>query len=179
MEDGDAWTAGIPECAWTDVDQVMMQLALAEARAAAAEAEVPVGAVVAQGERVLATAHNRRERAQDPTAHAELLAVRAAAARVGSWRLQGTTVYATLEPCPMCAGALWLARVQRLVYAAADEKAGAAGTLYNVVADRRLNHRIEVASGLLAEESRVLLRSFFVGRRRKSDAGPAAPAGGA
>ena len=152
-------------------------MALAEAGAAAAEAEVPVGAVVTQGGRILAAAHNRREQSQDPTAHAELLAVREAATRVGSWRLPGATVYVTLEPCPMCAGALWLARVQRLVYATADPRAGAAGTLYNVVADPRLNHRIDVGRGLMAEESTALLRSFFLGRRRASAAGRAGQVG--
>ena len=143
----------------------MMRLALDEAARAAEEGEVPVGAVLVMDRVVLARTHNRREQTTDPTAHAELLAVRAAAARLGSSRLDGATLYTTLEPCPMCAGALWLSRVAHLVFAAHDEKAGAAGTLYNVVADPRLNHRMAVASGLLAEESRAMLRSFFAERR--------------
>jgi tRNA(adenine34) deaminase len=155
---------------WTPEDEAMMRLALAEARRAAARGEVPVGAVVARQGQVLARAHNLRETARDPTAHAEVLALREAARMAGSWRLEDTTVYVTLEPCPMCAGALWLARVARLVYGAADERAGAAGTLYDIVRDPRLNHRVATAGGLLAEEARALLRGFFAGLRREGEA---------
>lgn len=148
-----------------DTDERFMRLALAEACTAAARDEVPVGAVAVLGGEVISRAHNRREADEDPTAHAELLAVRAAAQAVGSWRLEGVTIYATLEPCPMCAGALWAARVTRLVFGATDQKAGAAGTLYNVVADPRLNHRLQVTSGVLAGEAQGLLREFFRTRR--------------
>jgi tRNA(adenine34) deaminase len=146
-----------------------MGVALAEARRAAEAGEVPVGAAIvsAAGE-LLAAAHNRRESDQDPLAHAELLAIREAARRTGSWRLEGATLFVTLEPCAMCAGALVLARVARLVYGAADPKAGYCGSLGDLVRDPRLNHRLEVVSGLLAEESGELLRSFFAGLRGRS-----------
>ena len=140
--------------------------ALAEARAAAALGEVPIGAVVVREGEVLGRGHNRREVDGDPLAHAELLAIRQAAARMGGWRLVGCTLYATLEPCPMCAGALVAARVGRLVYGAADPKAGYCGTLGNLVQDPRLNHRLEVTAGVLEEESAALLRDFFAGLRR-------------
>lgn len=146
---------------WTQEDHAWMEAALAQAEQAAALGEVPVGAVVVRCGTLLASAHNLRETRQDPTAHAELLALRAAAAALNSWRLDDCTLYCTLEPCPMCAGALWLARVARLVYGAADKKAGAAGTLYNVVRDPRLNHQVRTEGGLLDEESRALLRRFF------------------
>ena len=142
-----------------------MAIALAEARAAASEGEVPVGAVCVVDGRVVARRHNERERRNDPTAHAELLALRDAAAALGGWRLRDATVVVTLEPCPMCAGALVAARVGRLVYGASDPKAGACGTLYNLCADPRLNHEIAVTSGVRAEESGALLTSFFVERR--------------
>jgi tRNA(adenine34) deaminase len=144
-----------------------MRRALVEAAAAAARGEVPVGAVVvgATGEE-LARAHNRREEDQDPSAHAELLAIRAAARAVGSWRLEGATLYVTLEPCAMCAGAIVSARIPRLVFGALDPKAGFCGSLGDLVRDRRLNHRVEVVSGVLAEESSRLLRGFFGGLRR-------------
>jgi len=125
-----------------------MEIALAEARAAAAEGEVPVGAVCVIDGQVVGRGHNERERVNDPTAHAELLALREAAAALGAWRLRDATVVVTLEPCPMCAGALVAARVGRLVYGAADPKAGACGTLYNLCADPRLNHEIAVTSGV-------------------------------
>ena len=143
-------------------DRGWMRVALGEAERAAAAGEVPVGAAVvsAAGE-LLAAAHNRRESDQDPLAHAEVLAIRAAAARLGGWRLDGATMYVTLEPCAMCAGALVLARVQRLVFGAADPKAGYCGSLGDLTRDQRLNHRLEVASGLLADECGALLRDFF------------------
>ena len=143
----------------------MMELALAEARNCVETGDVPVGAVVARGDEVLAAAGNGREAAQDPTAHAEILALRAAAAAVGSWRLGGCTLYVTLEPCAMCAGALVLARIDRLVFGADDPKAGFAGSLGDLVRDPRLNHDVEVTSGVLADEGGELLRSFFRDRR--------------
>ena len=141
-------------------------MALAEARASAAAGEVPVGAVVVgcAGE-ILARAGNRREAEQNPLAHAELLALSAAARAAGSWRLAGATLYVTLEPCAMCAGAIVLARIARLVYGAADPKAGFCGSLGDLVRDPRLNHRAEVLGGVLAEESGALLKGFFAGLR--------------
>ena len=142
-----------------------MALALAEARTAAREGEVPVGAVTIVGGQVVASRHNERERTADPTAHAEMLAMRETAATLGNWRLSDVTVVVTLEPCPMCAGALVAARVGRLVFGAADPRAGACGTLYNVCADPRLNHELEVTHGVRAEECGALLTSFFAGKR--------------
>lgn len=155
--------------AWSREDRECMALALQAARRAAGLGEIPVGAVLVLDGHVLAVMHNLRETAGDPTAHAEMLAVRAG----GRSRLDGATLYATLEPCPMCAGALWLARVARLVYAAADPRAGAAGSVYNVVADARLNHRLAVDAGLMAGESADLLRAFF----RDLRSGPKSGAG--
>jgi tRNA(adenine34) deaminase len=126
---------------------------------------VPVGAVVTRGDEVLAAAGNARERLRDPTAHAEVLAVRGAAERLGSWRLDSCTLVVTLEPCAMCAGAIVLARVPRLVVGAPDPKAGFAGSLGDLVRDERLNHRVDVASGVLADECGELLRAFFRARR--------------
>lgn len=143
-----------------------MQIALAEATAAGASGDVPVGAVVVDADGgLLGRGRNAREATGDPTAHAELLALRAAAAAHGQWRLSGCTLVVTLEPCTMCAGALVLARVDRLVYGAPDPKAGAAGSLWDVVRDHRLNHRPEVLSGVLADECGALLRDFFAARR--------------
>ncbi|WP_329460215.1 tRNA adenosine(34) deaminase TadA [Streptomyces sp. NBC_01497] len=143
-----------------------MRRALDEAARAAASGDVPVGALVlSPAGAVLATGHNEREATGDPTAHAEVLALRAAAARLGEWRLTGCTLVVTLEPCTMCAGALVQARVDRVVYGARDEKAGAAGSLWDVVRDRRLNHRPEVVEGVLAEECGAQLKAFFTGRR--------------
>jgi len=147
------------------MDRRMMTLALEEARRCLEWGDVPVGAVVARGGEVLARAGNRRERLGDPTAHAELLALRAAAELVEGWRLDGCTLYVTLEPCAMCAGALVLARVDRLVFGAADPKAGFAGSLGDLVRDPRLNHMVEVTPGVLAEEAGDLLREFFRDRR--------------
>jgi len=148
-------------------DTTYMALALEEARAAAGEGEVPIGAVVVCEGAVVARAHNRRESDFDPTAHAELLAIREAARRLGRWRLSDCTVYVTLEPCPMCAGAMHQARIERLVYGATDPKAGAVGTLYDLSNDERLNHRFSYTAGVLAEESAALLRDFF-GRLRRT-----------
>ncbi len=143
------------------VDETFMGLALEEASAAAAEGEVPVGAVVVREGEVVSRAHNRREAEHDPTSHAEIVAIREAARKLGRWRLSDCTVYATLEPCPMCAGAMHQARIERLVYGATDPKAGAVGTLYDIAGDERLNHRFEVTPGVRAEECAELLRSFF------------------
>jgi tRNA(adenine34) deaminase len=146
-----------------------MLSALDEARAALAHDDVPIGCVIVDADgNELARAHNARERDQDPTAHAELLALRDAAAKRASWRLDGATMYVTLEPCAMCAGALVLARVTKLVYATADPKAGAVGSLYNIVQDARLNHRLDVESGLLADEAGALLKAFFAEKRRET-----------
>jgi len=142
-----------------------MALALEEARACLAWGDVPIGAVVARGDEVLARAGNQRERLGDPTAHAEILALRDASRSVGSWRLEGCTLYVTLEPCAMCAGAVVLARLDRVVFGAADPKAGFAGSLGDLVRDPRLNHRAEVTSGVLADECGEVLREFFRERR--------------
>jgi tRNA(adenine34) deaminase len=143
-----------------------MREALDEAQKALVHGDVPVGAVVldAQGT-VLARAHNDREGSGDPTAHAEVLAIRRASAELGGWRLEGCTLVVTLEPCTMCAGAIVLSRLQRVVYGAVDLKAGAAGSLWDVLRDRRLNHRPEVLPGVLEQECGAVLTSFFAGRR--------------
>jgi tRNA(adenine34) deaminase len=148
-----------------DPDDRLMRVALEEARAAGAEGDVPVGAVVARGDEVVGRAGNARERERDPTAHAEILALRQAARALGSWHLEGCTLYATLEPCAMCAGALVLARIDRLVLGAPDPKAGFAGSLGDIVRDGRLNHEVEVTVGVLAEECGEVLRAFFAERR--------------
>jgi tRNA(adenine34) deaminase len=143
-----------------------MGLALDQARLADSAGDVPVGAIVvdASGE-VVGSGHNRRESAADPTAHAEILAIREAAARRNSWRLDGCSIVVTLEPCTMCAGAIVLARLDRVIYGAADLKAGAVGSLWDVVRDRRLNHRPEVVSGVRADECAALLRAWFEAKR--------------
>jgi len=146
-------------------DVELMRLALEEAERAAASGDVPVGAVVARGDEVLARAGNARERLQDPTAHAETLALQASSGALGSWRLEGCTIYVTLEPCAMCAGALVLARIERLVFGAPDPKAGFVGSLGDLVRDPRLNHRVGVESGVLEDEASALLRDFFRDRR--------------
>ncbi len=147
-------------------DTEAMQLALAEARAAAEHLDVPIGAVVVRDGEVIAARHNERELAGDPTAHAEVLALRDAAAVVGHWRLLDCTLYVTLEPCVMCAGALVNSRIGRVVYGATDPKAGAVESLYHVCGDDRLNHRPPVEGGVLAEECGLLLKAFFAARRR-------------
>ncbi|HTU62824.1 MAG TPA: tRNA adenosine(34) deaminase TadA [Polyangiales bacterium] len=144
-----------------------MREALREADKARARGEVPVGAVAVRDGEIIGRGHNLRETARDPSAHAELNAMRAAAAYLGSWRLVGVSIYVTLEPCPMCAGALVNARVARLVYGADDPKAGAIRTLYQLASDARLNHRVEVVSGVLAEDCAASLRAFFAGIRAK------------
>jgi len=146
-------------------DEYFMRLALREAERALDHDDVPVGCVVAAGGEVVACAHNERELRRDPTAHAEVLALREASRRLGSWRLDGAVLYVTLEPCAMCAGAIVLARMPRVVFATADPKAGAAGSVLDVLAEPRLNHRPSVAGGLLAAEAAEMLRSFFGARR--------------
>ena len=146
-------------------DQLWMREALELARQASKKGEVPVGAIIVREGVVLARSHNFREQSKDATAHAEVLAIRAASASVGDWRLTNTTLYVTLEPCPMCAGAIVLARIPRVVYAASDPKSGAAGTLFNLLQDKRLNHQVDVVKGVLIEESAALLQSFFHERR--------------
>jgi tRNA(adenine34) deaminase len=149
-------------------DDAAMAIALAEAGAAAADGDVPVGAVALVGGRVVAARHNERELRGDPTAHAELLALADAASAIGSWRLDEVTLVVTLEPCPMCAGALVAGRVGRLVFGAFDTKAGACGSLYNLCADPRLNHELPVTSGVRSGEAAALLTGFFTGRRAGS-----------
>lgn len=146
-------------------DEDLIGLALAEAALAPAHGDVPVGAVVVVDGHVVATRHNEREHTGDPTAHAEILALRDAAAAVGAWRLDGAVLAVTLEPCPMCAGAAQQARVARVVYGAADPKAGALGSLYNFAADPRLHHEVEVRAGVLAEPCGAALTAFFEARR--------------
>jgi len=147
-------------------DERWMRLALDEAALALVHEDVPIGCVIvgANGQE-LVRAHNAREQNSDPTAHAELLAIRAAAAKLETWRLEGATLYVTLEPCAMCAGAIVLSRLTRLVYGAADPKAGAAGSLYDIVRDDRLNHRVARTAGVLASECGELIREFFRGKR--------------
>ncbi|MEQ8849358.1 MAG: tRNA adenosine(34) deaminase TadA [Botrimarina sp.] len=146
-------------------DVAMMRLALGEARAAASDGEVPVGAVITCGDQVVAAAHNQREALRDPTAHAEMIAITQAAESLGGWRLENCTLYVTLEPCPMCAGAIVQARAPRVVYGARDPKAGAVESLYSLLSDTRLNHRCQVLGGVLEEECGGVLREFFRSRR--------------
>jgi tRNA(adenine34) deaminase len=148
-----------------DVDEAAMRLALAEARAATAHDDVPVGAVVLLDGRAIASRHNERELTGDPTAHAEILAIRDAAAHVGHWRLLDCTLVVTLEPCAMCAGAMVNARLGRLVFGADDPKAGAAGSVFDLTNTDRLNHRVPVSGGVLADECGQALRDFFAARR--------------
>jgi tRNA(adenine34) deaminase len=142
-----------------------MKMALVEARRAAEQGEVPVGAVLVVGDEVIASAGNEREQRHDPTAHAEMVVLRAAAERLGGWRLREATLYVTLEPCAMCAGAIVLARIKRLVYGPDDPKAGAAGSIFNIVDHPALNHHPEVRAGLMETECAALLREFFENRR--------------
>lgn len=154
----------LPDCR-LETDQLFMREAINEAVKAGRDGEVPIGAVIVFNNQIIAKAHNLRETNGDPTAHAEILALREAAGITGHWRLLGTTIYTTLEPCPMCAGAMILARTERLVYGAPDPKAGAAGSLMNIVQDPRLNHRLEVTGGVLEKECSDLLKEFFKERR--------------
>ena len=146
-------------------DEYYMNIALELAKEAFHRGEVPIGAVLVRDGRILAQSHNRREELKDATAHAEILVLREAGQLLGGWRLLGTTLYVTLEPCPMCAGALVQARISRLVYGARDPKGGAAVSLYNITSDSRLNHRLEVEGGILREKCSSLLQDFFKERR--------------
>jgi tRNA(adenine34) deaminase len=150
---------------FSPTDDYFMRLALREAELAGEHEDVPIGAVLVSGGDVAAAAHNERELRQDPTAHAEIIALREAAQAVGSWRLLDAVLYVTLEPCAMCAGAIVLARVSRVVYGAPDPKAGACGSVLDVLAEARLNHRPDVAGGLLAQDCGALLSDFFASRR--------------
>ncbi len=149
----------------SDNDVLWMEKALELARQAGEKGEVPVGAILVKHNTCVAAAHNLREQSGNPIAHAEMLAIQEASQKLGNWRLTDTILYVTLEPCPMCAGAIVLARIPKVVYAAADPKAGAAGTLYNILQDDRLNHQVELVRGVCAEESSALLKSFFKNRR--------------
>ena len=148
-------------------DDAAMQMALVEAEQAELHDDVPVGAVTLFDGRVIAARHNERELKGDPTAHAEMLALTDTAAALGTWRLDGVTLVVTLEPCPMCAGGLVAARVERVVFGAADPKAGACGTLYNLCSDPRLNHQVAVTAGVRADQASALLTGFFARRRRE------------
>jgi tRNA(adenine34) deaminase len=151
--------------AWSDTDAAYMRAALVKATEAMSAGEVPVGAVVVIGDRIAGTGHNHSVRNSDPTAHAEIIALREAAKATGNYRIVDATAYVTLEPCAMCIGAMLHARIRRLVFGAYDPRAGAAGSVIDLCNDRRLNHRIEVNGGLLAEECGELLSGFFAGRR--------------
>ncbi|MEM8947084.1 MAG: tRNA adenosine(34) deaminase TadA [Planctomycetota bacterium] len=148
------------------IHQHFMKQAYAEAQAALASDEVPVGAVIVREGQVIAAAHNGREQLRDPTAHAEMVAITQAAAALNSWRLEGCTLYVTLEPCPMCAGAILQARISRVVYGAKDPKAGAVDSLFELLTDRRLNHRAEVTGGVMSDECGQMLTDFFAAKRR-------------
>ncbi len=161
----------MPDAVTSEVQQQLMGLAIERARAAEEHGDVPIGAVVARGDEPLAAAGNERELRRDPTAHAEILAIRAAAEVLGGWRLPDTTLYVTLEPCAMCAGAIVLARIPAVVYGAPDPKAGAAGSVLDILAEPTLNHRPQVTGGVMEEECAALLREFFAGRRTPRPAG--------
>ena len=146
-------------------DERFMRAALAQAREALDDGDVPIGAVVVHNGRIIGRGHNQREKLNDPTAHAEMIALTAASSHLESWRLEGCTLYVTLEPCAMCAGAIVLARIARLVFGATDPKAGACVSLYNITTDERLNHRVEIDQALLADECAMLLTEFFSAQR--------------
>jgi len=148
-------------------DQRLMRAAIEAARTADENGDVPIGAVISCNGRIVAKAWNQKEQLRDPTAHAEIIALTQASAALNGWRLSGCTIYVTLEPCPMCAGALVMARIDRLVYGCDDPKAGACGTLYNIVNDGRLNHKLDLTAGVLAGECRDQLQQFFRNRRNE------------
>jgi tRNA(adenine34) deaminase len=150
-------------------DETYMKVAIEQAKIAAENGDVPIGCVIVHNGLIIGRAYNQREQLQDPTAHAEIIALTQAAAALESWRLTGCTMYVTLEPCPMCAGAIVLARIERLVYGCDDPKTGAVKSLYNIVQDKRLNHQIEVESGILTEDCSRLLQDFFKRRRIENE----------
>ena len=150
-------------------DEQWMNAAIAQARKAEAIGEVPIGAIIVRGGEIVGSGYNRREKDRDPTAHAEMIAIREASERLGAWRLLGCTLYVTLEPCPMCAGAILQSRVERVVYGAPDPKAGCVGTLMDLLQDARFNHRLPWRSGVLHEECAVLLTEFFRRLRSRQD----------
>ncbi|HPY77466.1 MAG TPA: tRNA adenosine(34) deaminase TadA [Anaerohalosphaeraceae bacterium] len=150
------------------IDEQYMRMAIDQAYIAEENGDVPIGCVIVHENRVIARAQNQREQLQDPTAHAEIIALTQAAEAIGSWRLEGCTLYVTLEPCPMCAGALVLGRLARLVYGTDDPKTGAVKSLYNIVQDRRLNHQLEVTGGVMADDCRAQLQAFFQRRRNEN-----------
>jgi len=162
MSDGNA------ESALTDLDERYMRMAIDAAQVAEENGDVPIGAVIVYQNQDIGRAYNQREQLKDPTAHAEIVALTQAASFVGSWRLHGCTIYVTLEPCPMCAGALVLGRLDRLVYGCPDPKTGACGSLYDIVRDERLNLRLEVTPGVLADDCATLLQAFFQQRRNNN-----------
>jgi tRNA(adenine34) deaminase len=149
-------------------DERYMQMAVEQARIAEENGDVPIGAIIVGESKIIGKAYNQREQLQDPTAHAEIIALTQAAAALENWHLNGCTIYVTLEPCSMCAGALVLSRMDRLVYGCDDPKAGACKSLYNIVQDERLNHRLEVTSGVLAEDCSRILQEFFAQRRAEN-----------
>jgi tRNA(adenine34) deaminase len=151
------------------LDKEFMLAAIAAARIAEENGDVPIGAVIVYQEQIIGKAYNQREQLKDPTAHAEIIALTQAASFMENWHLNGCTMYVTLEPCPMCAGALVLARVDRLVYGCDDPKTGAVKSLYNIVTDKRLNHRLEVNSGVMEEQCRQQLQEFFARRRQENE----------
>jgi tRNA(adenine34) deaminase len=153
----------------TKQDEQFMGVAIEAAKIAEENGDVPIGAVIVYKDQIIAKAYNQREQLKDPTAHAEIIALTQAAAYLESWHLNGCTMYVTLEPCPMCAGALVLARIDRLVYGCDDPKTGACKSLYNIVQDDRLNHRLEVTSGVLQEQCREQLQQFFARRRQENE----------
>ena len=158
------------ELSQQEIDEQYMRMALDAALVAEENGDVPIGTVIVHEGRIIAKAYNQREQLKDPTAHAEIIALTQAATALGMWRLHGGTIYVTLEPCPMCAGALVLARLDRLVYGCPDPKTGACGSLYDIVRDGRLNHRLEVTSGVLADDCTGMLQDFFRQRRKGNGA---------
>jgi tRNA(adenine34) deaminase len=158
----------LAESALNNSDEHFMHAAIEAAKIAEENGDVPIGAVIVHENQIIAKAYNQREQLQDPTAHAEIIALTQAAAALENWHLNGCTMYVTLEPCPMCAGALVLARIDRLVYGCDDPKTGAVKSLYTIVQDNRLNHRLEVTSGILADECSQILQEFFEKRRAEN-----------